>query len=628
MFSLEELKKRKLVQWALAYLAGAWVVLQLLDILAEPWGIGSGLLLAAQILLGFGFFATLVLAWYHGEQGRQRASGPELLMLAGILVIAGGVIALVREEGEARTVEADESVQVVGLDSIPERSIAVLPLDDNSPDPEHAYFADAMTEEITTALTKVPELRVIARNSAAKFAESGLTVGDFVQGELRAAHALEGSVQLVGDRARITVQLIDAATEEHLWSNTYDAELVDVLDVQVDIARRVAEELATTFSEREAERIRAGSTDDPEAYDLYLRAGDVRGTPDIEEQNRAIALLREAVARDSGFSLAHLQLGIRYYWKRSMTGEEHWSDSIRIALDRAIDTAEDPFGNVTSRVWRTVLLEEDYSQAIALLHRAVGENPSSTEASWMLTGVHGIVGNLAEAMKWGRHTITLDPLDPEHRRAVGYLAMVMRLDSLAENAYEKARELGSDPIIWQSTFEMSLLQSDYDRAERTLDSMRAAGYQYVDVRSAQLHTWLGDIETARSLLETVDDTLLRGNPGGRLAPIVAHVMLLTGDTARAEQLLQAAEQVPAAPRDYYSGAALELAVAAVRGDAEAATASLREAVGLGLRDARWIRASPVFSRVRDDPAFQAELRDVEQLVERQRRQVERDLARE
>lgn len=401
-----------------------------------------------------------------------------------------------------------------------------------------------------------------------------------------------------------------------------------MLDVQVDIARQVAEELATTFSEREAERIRAGSTDDPAAYDLYLRAGDARGTPDTEEQNRAITLLREAVARDSGFSLAHLQLGVRYYWKRSMTGEEQWSDSIRIALDRAIETAEDPFVSVTARVWRTVLLEEDYSQAIALLHRAVRENPSSTEASWMLTGVHGIVGNLAEAMKWGRHTITLDPLDPEHRRAVGYLAMVMRFDSLAENAYERARELGSDPIIWQSIFEMSLLQSDYDRAERTLDSMRAMGYRYVDVRSAQLYTWLGDIETARSLLENVDDSLLRGNPGGRLAPIVAHIMLLTGDTARAEQLLQAAEDVPAAPRDYYSGAALELAVAAVRGDVEAATAYLREAVRLGLRDARWIRASPVFSRVRDDPAFLAELRDLEQLVERQRRQVERDQARD
>jgi preprotein translocase subunit SecY len=84
--TFEKLKKRKIVQWALAYVAGAWVVLQLLDVVAEPWGIGAGLLLAAQILLAFGFFATLVLAWYHGEKGRQRVSGPELLMLAALLV--------------------------------------------------------------------------------------------------------------------------------------------------------------------------------------------------------------------------------------------------------------------------------------------------------------------------------------------------------------------------------------------------------------------------------------------------------------------------------------------------------------------------------------------------------------
>jgi hypothetical protein len=155
------------------------------------------------------------------------------------------------------------------------------------------------------------------------------------------------------------------------------------------------------------------------------------------------------------------------------------------------------------------------------------------------------------------------------------------------------------------------------------DSARADGDPEASVMSGTVHLWARDVEKAHAVLREVDDDVL---PLGawQAAPMIAHVMLLSGDTARAEELLElASRDIPAAPRDVTVGPLLDAQVAAVRGDAESAAASLRRATELGWRGGRWVRASPVADRVRNDSAFAAALAEQERLVARERREVER-----
>lgn len=314
MRTFHELKRRKIVQWALAYLAGAWIAVQLVRELVDAWGLPDPMVQGVHVLLALGFFVTLVLAWYHGEKGRQRVSGPELLMIAGIFVVAGVALTAVRGQSEAEgrggasAARGDQPGPAATLprlaapdDSIPFRSVAVLPLDNLSATAEHAYLAGAMTEQITHALAQVPELFVPSRNSASKFPESGQTVRGFAR-ELGVAHVIEGSVQRVEDDVRVIVQLIDAPTGEHVWSEEYNRTLADLLDLQVEIAGQVAEKLASTLTERASERIRAGSSEDAEAMDLFLRATEGgRDMGYVQVVRSGIPLLEAAVARDPEF---------------------------------------------------------------------------------------------------------------------------------------------------------------------------------------------------------------------------------------------------------------------------------------------------------------------------------------
>ena len=151
---LKELKERKLFQWAAAYLAGAWLVLQVVEVLAGPWDWPVPLVRAIQLLLGIGVFVAVVLAWYHGEKGRQRVSGGELLILSGLLVVASLLVPLVGGRNPASSVTSFGPTEE--LDA---RSVAVLPFRDLSPLSDHEYFANGVAEEILAALSRVDDLK-------------------------------------------------------------------------------------------------------------------------------------------------------------------------------------------------------------------------------------------------------------------------------------------------------------------------------------------------------------------------------------------------------------------------------------------------------------------------------------
>jgi TolB-like protein/Tfp pilus assembly protein PilF len=291
----QRLRQRKLVQWALAYLAATFALLQGIDIVAAkfdwPAGIERGLIVALCI----GFFVALVLAWYHGEKGTQRVSGVELLILALLLALGGGALwYFARPPASAATQASSAPVASTAPANFnpPAGTLAVLPFTNLNGDPKNDYFSDGITEEILDALAQLPNLKVAARTSAFAFkgkAEDLRKVGDV----LDVATVLEGSVQKSGDEVRITAQLIDTRTGYHLWSEKYDRKLTSIFAVEDEISKAIADKLKVQLAGGSGSTLVAQKTVDPRAHDFYLHGLTLLAARSVAE---AVEAFKQAVA--------------------------------------------------------------------------------------------------------------------------------------------------------------------------------------------------------------------------------------------------------------------------------------------------------------------------------------------
>jgi TolB-like protein len=315
---LRQLKERKLVQWALAYVAASFALLQGIDIVAQRFGWPETVERVLIVVLAIGFFVTLVLAWYHGERGAQRVSGAELLILSLLLMIGGA--ALWRFSSAPETASAPLLAQAGGAQasnrkpeanadavSIPYKSIAVLPFTDLSPTHDQEYFSDGMAEEILNALAKVKDLKVAGRTSSFSF--KGKNDDLRVIGKaLAVAHVLEGSVRKQGEKVRITAQLIQAEDGYHLWSETYDGDLSDVFALQERIARAVTDQLKLVLQGEQQQRLVSTGTSNAEAYSLYLQATGIFNRREGTRFAEAIGELNQALKLDPNYARAHSRL--------------------------------------------------------------------------------------------------------------------------------------------------------------------------------------------------------------------------------------------------------------------------------------------------------------------------------
>src|SRR5438552_9324402 len=205
---LQRLKQRKLVQWTVAYVAAAFALLQGIDIAAQRFGWPEQTMRFVIIALSVGLFVTLVLAWYHGERGAQRVTGTELLIIGLVLALGGGFLwrfAAVRSADSKTATVPNESRSVINA-----KSIAVLPFENRSHDPDNAYFADGIQDEILTRLAKIADLKVISRTSTQHYKSAPENLPEIAR-QLGVAHIVEGSVQKSGEAVRVNVQLIKAA---------------------------------------------------------------------------------------------------------------------------------------------------------------------------------------------------------------------------------------------------------------------------------------------------------------------------------------------------------------------------------------------------------------------------------
>lgn len=265
-----KLRRRKVVQWGIAYAAGAWGFLQGLAYVSTLLGWPAHLQKLAGLALLTGLPVALVLAWYHGDRGERRVTRTELAILTLLFLLGGGLFWNYRrhaDEAESAGARPDgESMATLAADAGP--SIAVLPFDNRSAKQDDAYFVDGIHDDILTQLQKVSALKVISRTSVEQFRDTKLPIKEIAQ-QLGVRSILEGGVQRGGERVRINVQLIDAGTDAHLWAETYDRELTaeNIFAIQSELATAIAGALKAALTEEEKARVAAVPTQNLEAWE-------------------------------------------------------------------------------------------------------------------------------------------------------------------------------------------------------------------------------------------------------------------------------------------------------------------------------------------------------------------------
>ena len=325
------------------------------------------------------------------------------------------------------------------------KRIAVLPFSNISPNPTDEYFADGMTEELIATMSKISGLKVIARTSVMGYKVAPRKASEIAQ-DLNVGTILEGSVRKAGERLRITVQLIDAQSSDHLWAESYDRELKDVFTIQTEISETVAEALKVQLLSQDRLQIEKRQTANPEAFTLYLKGRAQWNTRSEEGVNKAIKFFEEAIARDPQYTLAlvgladcYSILGVYGYRRPNAVFPQAKELALKaLALDDHLAEAHAAMSETMSHYFY------DWARADFELRRALRLNPNYSQAhSWLGSCVLASQGRLEEALDESRRAEELDPLSMIMITEVGRVLYFSRRYDEAIDQYKKA--LGIEP---------------------------------------------------------------------------------------------------------------------------------------------------------------------------------------
>jgi TolB-like protein/Tfp pilus assembly protein PilF len=512
------LRQRKLVQWVVAYVAGAWAGMQVMDLAADSYHWPDLVMHAAFGALALGLVITLLLAWYHGERGAQKVTGVELLLLAGVFAIGGFLIWHYAGSGSPPTNAGHAPASAVAAStampkptpatSIPAKSIAVLPFENLSSDKNNAYFADGMQDLILTKLADIGDLAVISRTSTMKYGshpEDLKTVGQ----QLGVATILEGSVQKVGDQVLVNVQLIDARNDHHIWAESYTRTLKNVFSVEGEVAQKIADTLKAKLSPAETQRLATTLSGNTAANDLYLQgkyfANRANINYDTAAMKKAIAFYRQAIAKAPDFAQArahlsytesqlawfggggentaplyadalsqaeqaiklapnladaHLALGYYYYW-----GKGEYPAALK-AFAAALARRPNASDVMAAKAY-VLRRQGKFDKAIDVFQKALTLDPRNTLLAAEMAGTYMATRQYAQAEQAFRHALALDPANINARV---YLAQTIAYRS-GDLSTALAQVQGDNPRLTLARVDLLVLDRRYDQALKLLQSV-------------------------------------------------------------------------------------------------------------------------------------------------------------
>jgi TolB-like protein/Flp pilus assembly protein TadD len=410
-----ELRRRNIYRVAVAYAVVAWLIVQVTTQIFPVLEIPNWCVRLVIVLLGLGFPVALILAWAYEltPEGIKRteevppteaARRPvtQRLNVTIIAVLACAVAFLIYQRYHPGPTSG----------GIPEKSIAVLPFDNFSDDKENAFFADGIQDDILTSLAKIHDLKVISRTSVMPY--RGATKNNLPQiaQALGVVNILEGSVRRGGNRVVVTVQLIDARTDRHLWAKRYDRPLADSLGLQGELASEIAAELRATLSPEEKGRVETKPTENPDAYVLYLKARGYESNPDrlYEDFKLAEQLYSEALQHDPGFALAHARLSATlariYHW---FAPSEELKARIKKSADKALELKSDLGEGHLALGLYYYWTEANYEKAVEELRLAAAALPNDSEIGYVSAAIRRRQGKWNENLELLKKSQSVDP---------------------------------------------------------------------------------------------------------------------------------------------------------------------------------------------------------------------------
>ena len=545
-------QEHKIIQWGVAYLGAALALAHGEDLVGHAFEWSEIVSRIFMIALIAGFPIALTLAWYHGHRGLKRISAAELAIIS-LLVLIGAVFFTV----SLRPSSADSAAhQVSGLASskaspalgsetvgtsasktgsettrtVLPNSVAVLPFDNLSPDPKDAYFAAGIHEEVLSQLAKLSNLNVISRTSVARYANTDLSISQ-IGAELRVRTVMESSVRYANNRVRITAKLVDAATDQRLWSDVYERDLADVFAVQADIAMNIANALKAEFSPAEQRRLEQKPTSSPAAYALYLEARNA----DVQSFEKAQTLLDRAIAIDPNFGRAYgvkavlygasffnttLGNGVAPESRAELEGRIREYAQRAMAIDPNDADARAALRSLNLPTWRWPAYERDIrpedeaqltatplwvlywmggrARAVRIGEKVAQLNPNDSLAHTGLGVLYAYAGDHAASIRSLDKAIDLAPTDALARAWLAYNAIALGNPAKAVTDLQAVEQLLGDnrPIVY-----LPELAYAYARAGRTDDARRL----FAEIQALGNKSDIGDGTWALAYVAIGDD---------------------------------------------------------------------------------------------------------------------------
>ncbi len=400
-----ELQRRRVIRVAIVYAVVGWIIIQVASTVVAPLNLPEWSVKLVIVLVGLGFPIALVIGWTFDLGVSRTVSLPPAPEVS--IQQPKGNELLARAEPTRSVAPTLRSTSNVETDR---RTIAVLPFINISGDSDNEYFSDGIAEEILNLLAKLPQLKVASRTSSFNLKGQKIDIPNVAR-TLGVGTVLEGSVRRHGDHVRITAQLIDAESDSHLWSETYDREMKDVFAIQDDIAHSIVKALQVTLTPQERRAIQFVATSDPEAYDYYLRGRNYMYSMARRDYEHAIRMFEQAINVDSKYALAYAGMADAYshiYRYAEATPEN--VEKARRASEQAVILDRDSAEAHASR-GLALFISERYDEAELEFETAVMRNPNLFEAWYYYGLASSSQGNLEKAAQLYTKASEVNPAD-------------------------------------------------------------------------------------------------------------------------------------------------------------------------------------------------------------------------
>jgi serine/threonine protein kinase/tetratricopeptide (TPR) repeat protein len=509
------------------------------------------------------------------------------------------------------------------------KTIAVLPFNNMSGNPEDEYFSDGMTEDILTQLGKIADLKVISRTTMMQYKGTKKSMRDIAK-ELNAGMVLEGSVRRAADQLRITAQLIDAGSDEHLWAESYDKEFKQILAIQSDVAQKIAAALHAKLSPAEKERIEKKPTASIEAYNLFLKGREYRSRHKKQDNETAIDLFKKAITLDSTFALAWAALSDAYSARYGFGLEISWLDSAVAVSKKAIGLD----GN-SAEAYNALAIGYYYNgifdKALEAYRKAVDLNPNYFAAVANIGNTYTSEGRFDEALPWLKKAVVLAPRNPVLPAQVGYAYGQLGNFVEGERWLMKAIEL--QPDYTYANIDLANLYVIQNRDQQANELMKKVVATNPDNpraldNAAAIAENTGNLSLAREYYERSmkANPSFETDPGTTSSIGLGHILLKEGKQDEARKLLNQVrtlqqkqiEEGDASfdPRHYLA------AICAIEGNRKEANAWLQKAIDAGMRDYYLAQRDPWLENLRDDEQYKQIMAQLKTKLNEMRRKVE------